>query len=511
SESRAQADLSRPPKYLVNEDFLVAALFQQRVGKRNPYNDLVLTGGGWDEFLNAAHATGRLFWGERIEGERTAKAYCPITFGPPQTVNAVWNVLPSGGAKPELQCEKPGVIVIPTLPPRYMDPAAGVLGLAVSDLPAGVLAAWADGPTVSAKDLAVISERFSSISSAALPVPAKVETVRREPTPPLPHLRVHSRTIGKGWDEEDFIVGQISFRYEDSRLLPPLAKGHPPSHAEIRNGGRIFWPRDFEAEQAQIARLKSIGLMSLSGVVSVTVLDTAALHSVVPVDAGYSQQLTWLELLESPEMQALRDAGWTIEIDPKAGLASHDATDFFPVIESDTDHGIDWFRFDITFEFQGKQVSLIPIIAQAIRMDLPPADSPELPEFLSVPCENPLDGFIRFPTVRLIEMVDQVRHLFHGTHGDGPIRIDRIAAAGVADGLAIDSSETTRALAKLGHSLRNITDLPPAELPRKLCAEMRPYQLEGYRWLQFLAGHGLHGILADDMGLGKTVQTLAHL
>jgi SNF2-related domain/Helicase conserved C-terminal domain len=511
SESRSQADLSRPPKYLANEDFLVVAMFQQRVSKRNSYDDLALTGVGWDELLNAAHATGRLFWGEKIEGERMAKKYLPITSGPPQTVNAVWNVLPSGGAKPELQCEKPGLIVIPTLPSRYLDPATGVLGVAVSDLPAGVLAAWEHGPTVSAKDLAVISERFSTISAAALPVPAKVETVRREPTPPLPHLRVHSRTIGKGREEEDFIAGQISFRYEDSRLLAPLAKGHPQSHAEIRDGGRIFWPRDFEAEQAHIARLKSIGLMSLSGVVSVTLLDTAALHSVVPVEPGFSQQLTWLELLESPEMQALQDSGWTIEIDPKAGLTSHDATDFFPVIESETDHGIDWFRFDITFELQGRQVSLIPIIAQAIRMDLPPADSPELPEFLSVPCENPLDGFIRFPTVRLIELVDQVRHLFHGADGDGPIRIDRIAAAGVADGLAIDSSETTRTLAKLGHSLRNITDLPPAELPAELSAELRPYQLEGYRWLQFLASHGLHGILADDMGLGKTVQTLAHL
>ena len=384
-------------------------------------------------------------------------------------------------------------------------------GIAVSDLPAAVLGAWQKGPAVSAQDLARIAERFSSISTAALPVPVKVETDRRGPTPPQPHLRVFSRTIGKSLDLHDFIVGQISFRYEDSRLLSPLAKGHPQSHAEVREGRRVFWPRDFEAEQAQIARLKKAGLMSLTGVVSVTLLDTAALHSVVPVDPGISQQLTWLELLESDAMQALRDSGWTIEVDPKAGLTSHDASDFFPVIETDPDHGIDWFRFDITFELQGRQVSLIPIIAQAIRMDLPAADSPELPEFLSVPCENPEDGFIRFPAARLITMVDQVRHLFLGNTGDGPIRIDRIAAAGVADSLAIDSSETTRALARLGHSLRNITGLPPAELPASLCAELRPYQLEGYRWLQFLAGHGLHGILADDMGLGKTVQTLAHL
>ena len=225
SESRSQADLSNPPKYLVNEDFLVAAMFHQRAGKRNYYEDLALIGGGWEEFLEAAHATGRLFWGEEIESGKPGKKYIPITFGPPQAVNAVWKVQPSGSAKPELQCENPGVIVIPTQPPRYLDPATGALGIAVSDLPAAVLGAWQNGPAVSAKDLAVISERFSAISTTELPVPAKVETVRREPTPPQPHLRVYSRTIGKGWDQDDFIVGQISFRYQDSRLLPRWPRG----------------------------------------------------------------------------------------------------------------------------------------------------------------------------------------------------------------------------------------------------------------------------------------------
>ena len=40
-------------------------------------------------------------------------------------------------------------------------------------------------------------------------------------------------------------------------------------------------------------------------------------------------------------------------------------------------------------------------------------------------------------------------------------------------------------------------------------ATLRPYQLEGYRWLDFLRQAGLGGVLADDMGLGKTVQVLA--
>jgi len=46
-------------------------------------------------------------------------------------------------------------------------------------------------------------------------------------------------------------------------------------------------------------------------------------------------------------------------------------------------------------------------------------------------------------------------------------------------------------------------------VPEGLRATLRPYQLEGYCWLDFLRQAGLGGVLADDMGLGKTVQVLA--
>ena len=49
------------------------------------------------------------------------------------------------------------------------------------------------------------------------------------------------------------------------------------------------------------------------------------------------------------------------------------------------------------------------------------------------------------------------------------------------------------------------------ELPSGLAAELRDYQLEGFRWLMRLAESGFGAVLADDMGLGKTVQTLAML
>jgi len=49
------------------------------------------------------------------------------------------------------------------------------------------------------------------------------------------------------------------------------------------------------------------------------------------------------------------------------------------------------------------------------------------------------------------------------------------------------------------------------EVPATLQAELRSYQIEGYRWLSRLAMSGAGACLADDMGLGKTVQALALL
>jgi SNF2 family DNA or RNA helicase len=47
--------------------------------------------------------------------------------------------------------------------------------------------------------------------------------------------------------------------------------------------------------------------------------------------------------------------------------------------------------------------------------------------------------------------------------------------------------------------------LPPLQ------AQLRPYQQQGFKWLQYLHQTGLGGCLADDMGLGKTLQAIAML
>ncbi|HFE9685850.1 TPA: DEAD/DEAH box helicase [Clostridium perfringens] len=48
-------------------------------------------------------------------------------------------------------------------------------------------------------------------------------------------------------------------------------------------------------------------------------------------------------------------------------------------------------------------------------------------------------------------------------------------------------------------------------VPKALNAELRPYQKEGFKWINEITDLGFGGVLADDMGLGKTLQIIAFL
>jgi superfamily II DNA or RNA helicase len=81
---------------------------------------------------------------------------------------------------------------------------------------------------------------------------------------------------------------------------------------------------------------------------------------------------------------------------------------------------------------------------------------------------------------------------------------EELAELGVVSGQAASWRRQVEGLLSAG-------TLQRTEPPAALNALLRPYQLDGFAWLAFLAEHGLGGILADDMGLGKTIQSLALL
>jgi len=93
--------------------------------------------------------------------------------------------------------------------------------------------------------------------------------------------------------------------------------------------------------------------------------------------------------------------------------------------------------------------------------------------------------------------------------GDRSIRIHPLTAMAFAAALeGIGNMETDEEWQQQLQLMSEAQSLEP-ELPSTLQAELRDYQVEGYKWLSRLAHWGGGACLADDMGLGKTLQALA--
>ncbi len=74
-----------------------------------------------------------------------------------------------------------------------------------------------------------------------------------------------------------------------------------------------------------------------------------------------------------------------------------------------------------------------------------------------------------------------------------------------------DEEELSVQLEEKYERLRQFNQIKEIEPPYHLKMVLRPYQVAGYQWLNYLSEINWGGILADDMGLGKTVQALSFL
>ncbi|MGH2648226.1 MAG: SNF2-related protein [Ginsengibacter sp.] len=111
------------------------------------------------------------------------------------------------------------------------------------------------------------------------------------------------------------------------------------------------------------------------------------------------------------------------------------------------------------------------------------------------------------------EWINKYSLLFKVGHGkENKLRLSKFHLS-VIDDLyeKRDENELTFELDEKYERLRNFKSIPETQVPQELESKLRPYQVSGFNWLNYLNSVGWGGILADDMGLGKTVQALSML
>ena len=159
----------------------------------------------------------------------------------------------------------------------------------------------------------------------------------------------------------------------------------------------------------------------------------------------------------------------------------------------------DWFELGILVEVDGRRIPFTPLftaLAQR-RKRMLLADGAHFS--LAHPA---LD--------RLRELIDESRDLVEWEAGP---RVSRYHVdvweefEDLAD-VAEPAVAWRGAVARL-RDQRSDRPAAPTPVPGGLATALRPYQVDGFRWLAALWDAGLGGVLADDMGLGKTLQVLA--
>ncbi|MBN1199571.1 MAG: DEAD/DEAH box helicase [Bacteroidales bacterium] len=274
------------------------------------------------------------------------------------------------------------------------------------------------------------------------------------------------------WEGRGVLV--VWFRYGEHRIL--AGKPQPVFTTLAMEGEEIGirrTERDFPEEKRQMGHLLRLGLKRES-------------ESSCSLPGSRSEgKLSLLELLEWLNLFAIILSRNDIMVDSSRLPASY----FTGAITSSfrVEPGEDWFDISATVWFGTVAIpftNLRHYLLEGIReFPLPGGEIAVLPA----------EWFTRFTDL-----------LWYSVREGEKLRIP-LRHFSLIRALDLPASADARQL--LGELKNGVPDEFP--VPDALQATLRPYQEEGYRWMQFLAEHRFGGCLADDMGLGKTIQAIA--
>jgi hypothetical protein len=222
----------------------------------------------------------------------------------------------------------------------------------------------------------------------------------------------------------------------------------------------------------------------------------------LPPRAQTQGLVRWLNAELKP---ALGERGFRIELLPGRDVELKDPVSALAVDLNEVEDGR-WFDANLTVELDGRQIDLLPLLLDALKSGQFRRSGND--DFLIDVGHQTLLPVAREKIEPLLKWLEEIAPFLVAGKG---VKLPKLEAALLATLDPERVRQSSEALARLIDGLRAGETLEAVEPPEALNATLRPYQLRGLAWLQFLSLHGLGGLLADDMGLGKTVQVIAHL
>jgi hypothetical protein len=335
--------------------------------------------------------------------------------------------------------------------------------------------------------------------------------VNREPVDKVTRLLLQSL----GQPNVDFwISAEASVVYGTHRSS--LRSSSPEWVSSITHDGQAaILQHDAAAENAATQQLRDTGLSSLQSNSAwkflLNLKSRETNHSKGPdrwfPDPGRVPTDAFWHQFRGEMVSKLEGLGWQVTVSDNVGHRVHEAD---PAKWDSSINASDggWFSLSVGFDVGGQRYDLLPILAGLLENDFL-EETLDRPDNGHIYAPLPDGDALKLPIGRVRKILNHLSALIDPKFPD-KARLHALDAASLAGlgGLGID---TPPHLAELAAKLKDFSGIDPVPAASGLQATMRDYQLAGFHWMQFLARHGLHGILADDMGLGKTLQTLAHI
>ncbi len=277
-----------------------------------------------------------------------------------------------------------------------------------------------------------------------------------------PLLRLYPMDQGIGID---LFVRPVT----NGSLLVRPGEGGKTLFAEV-DGKQVFTKRDLEGEQRSVkSLLEKCPALDPDANWSWRLDDLeAALETLLQL-----QSLGDEVILEWPEGKPVKVSGETSASSMKAGIKSQQ----------------DWFSLHGELELDDGRVL-------------------DMAQLLSLMEKSP-GRFVRLEQGDFLSLTRDFRNRLESIRGYGDSgRFHSLAAPVMEEVLSEMDFKPTASWNKHLKKLRQAKDYDP-DIPSTLRAELRNYQVEGFRWLARLSYWGAGACLADDMGLGKTIQALA--
>lgn len=462
------------------------------------------------QLLGRLCSAGRLLFGWSDDDMRRGRVYL-MRPGPRRQASLCWRSAEQFGDAVTLgwQFDDAGApdAVLPTDPPYYLeDDMLGELALPPSLAafpPALLVSVAAESPALHPEQRADMALRLADLGlDRFVPLPQAIETRRRSDIVPTPCLLLDSVYTDRG---RDLIWHDYAIAYFEYDGCSTDGVGEPVLRT-VDDGVVQLIERDFAAEAEAAAMLADLGFRAPPA---------GSPLADLPDALQLGDEAAWVAFARR-DIPRLRAAGWEIDVDGNYRYDLAEVDDFYAELDEEGEGGNGWFSLELGIVVGGERHALLPLLVQMVRA----APGNFAAAALAARGDDDellveLDSFERvaLPWGRVKPILAALGELYFGERLGNGVRLPAMDAARLAE---LERAARLRwiggeRLRELGRKLDSFGGIQAVAPPAGLQASLRPYQLGGLAWLQFLREYGFGGILADDMGLGKTVQTLAHI